>query len=40
MKVKELLNQGAVQDRLSDSLETGYNTNELIAYLNDAELQD
>lgn len=36
MKVKELLNQGAVQDRLSDSLETGYNTNELIAYLNDA----
>lgn len=36
MKVKELLSQGAVQDRLSDSLETGYNTNELIAYLNDA----
>lgn len=36
MTVKELLTKGAVQDRLSDSLETGYNTNELIAYLNDA----
>lgn len=34
--VKELLTQAAVQDRLSDSLETGYNTNELVAYLNDA----
>lgn len=36
MKVKELLSQAAVQDRLSDSLETGYNMNELVAYLNDA----
>lgn len=36
MTVKELLTNAAVQDRLSDSLETGYNTNELIAYLNDA----
>lgn len=36
MTVKELLTQAAVQERLSDSLETGYNTDELIAYLNDA----
>ena len=36
MTVKELLATTAVQDRLSDSLETGYATNELIAYLNDA----
>ncbi len=36
MTVKELLATTAVQERLSDSLETGYETNELIAYLNDA----
>lgn len=36
MTVKELLSQAAVQERLSDSLETGYNTDELVAYLNDA----
>ena len=36
MTVKELLSQAAVQERLSDSLETGYNTEELVAYLNDA----
>lgn len=36
MTVKELLTQAAVQERLSDSLETGYNTDELIAYLNNA----
>ena len=36
MTVKELLEKTAVQERLSDSLETGYAMNELIAYLNDA----
>lgn len=36
MTVKELLAQTVVQDRLSDSLETGYTTQELVAYLNDA----
>lgn len=36
MTVKELLSQAAVKERLSDSLETGYNTDELVAYLNDA----
>ena len=36
MTVKELLRQAAVQERLSDSLETGYNMDELVAYLNDA----
>lgn len=36
MTVKELLSQAAVKERLSDSLETGYDTAELVAYLNDA----
>jgi hypothetical protein len=34
--VKELLATQAVQEQLSDSLETGYATDELIAHLNDA----
>ena len=36
MTVKELLSQAAVQERLSDSLETGYNVDEIVAYLNDS----
>lgn len=36
MTVAELLNQTVVQTRLSDSLETGYTNEELVAYLNDA----
>lgn len=34
--IKELLTQGAIQDRLSDSLDSGYETDELIAWVNDA----
>lgn len=36
MTVQELMNKGALRDRLSDSLESGYEDAELIAYINDA----
>lgn len=36
MTVRELMNKGALRDRLSDSLESGYEDAELIAYINDA----
>lgn len=36
MTVKELMNKAALRNRLSDSLETGYDDDELIAYINDA----
>jgi len=36
MLVSELLSKAAVKDRLSDTLDTGYEDNELLAYLNDA----
>lgn len=36
MTVQELMNKGALRDRLSDSLESGYEDVELIAYINDA----
>ena len=36
LTVKELLKQAAVKERLSDSLDSGYTTEEMIAYLNDA----
>lgn len=36
MTVKELMDKAALRNRLSDSLETGYDDDELIAYINDA----
>lgn len=36
MTVKELMAKGAIRNRLSDSMETGYDDDELIAYVNDA----
>lgn len=36
LTAKELLKQTAVKERLSDSLDSGYTTEEMIAYLNDA----
>lgn len=36
MTVKELMVKGALRNRLSDSLESGYEDDELIAYINDA----
>jgi hypothetical protein len=34
--IAELITKTAMEDRLSDSLETGYETDELLSYINDA----
>lgn len=36
MTVKELMTKAAIRNRLSDSIESGYDDDELIAYFNDA----
>lgn len=36
MTVRQLMDKSALRDRLSDSLESGYEDKELIAYINDA----
>ena len=36
MTVKELMEKGALRDRLSDEMESGYENNEIISYINDA----
>ena len=36
MTVQELMTKSALRNRLSDSIESGYDDDELIAYFNDA----